>query len=57
MTNLSPMFKEELHDIIVTLVCGEVQGGEELLVLVVQVAALPAQWVFGQLLVNSHKSF
>ena len=51
------MFEEELHDVIVTLVGGEVQGGEELLVLVVQVAALPAQWVVGQLLVNSQKSF
>ena len=35
------MFQQELHDIVVGLVGGEVKGGEELFVLVVQVAPLP----------------
>ena len=35
------MFQQELHDIVVGLVGGEVEGGEELFVLVVQVAPLP----------------
>ena len=34
------MFEQQLHDIVVRLVGGNVEGGEELLVLVVQVAAL-----------------
>ena len=35
------MFQQELHDVVVGLVGGEVEGGEELFVLVVQVAPLP----------------
>ena len=35
------MFQQELHDIVVGLVGGEVEGGEELFVLVIQVAPLP----------------
>ena len=35
------MFQQELHDIVVGLVGGEVKGGEELFVLVVQVTPLP----------------
>ena len=35
------MFQQELHDIVVGLVRGEMEGGEELFVLVVQVAPLP----------------
>ena len=35
------MFQQELHDIVVGLVSGEVEGGEELFVLVIQVAPLP----------------
>ena len=35
------MFQQELHDIVVGLIGGEVEGGEELFVLVVQVAPLP----------------
>ena len=34
------MFQQELHDIVVGFVSGEVEGGEELFVLVVQVASL-----------------
>ena len=34
------MFQQQLHDIVVRLVSGNVEGGEKLLVLVVQVAAL-----------------
>ena len=34
------MFEQQLHDIVVRLVSGNVEGGEKLLVLVVQVAAL-----------------
>ena len=35
------MFQQELHDVVVGLVGGEVEGGEELFVLVVQIAPLP----------------
>ena len=35
------MFQQELHDVVVGLVGGEMEGGEELFVLVVQVAPLP----------------
>ena len=35
------MFQQELHDIVVGFVSGEVEGGEELFVLVVQVTPLP----------------
>ena len=35
------MFQQELHDVVVGLVGGEMKGGEELFVLVVQVATLP----------------
>ena len=34
------MFEQQLHDIVVRLVSGNVEGGEKLLVLVVQVAPL-----------------
>ena len=35
------MFQQKLHDIVVGLVGGEMEGGEELFVLIVQVAPLP----------------
>ena len=35
------MFQQELHDVVVGLVGGEMEGGEELFVLIVQVAPLP----------------
>ena len=34
------MFEQQLHDIVVRLVSGDVEGGEKLFVLVVQVASL-----------------
>ena len=39
--NLGSMFQQELHDVVVGLVGGEMEGGEELFVLIVQVAPLP----------------
>ena len=35
------MFQQELHDVVVGLVGGEMEGGEKLFVLIVQVAPLP----------------
>ena len=43
------MFEQQLHDIVVRLVGGNVEGGEELLVLVVQVAPLSEIEIKGNL--------
>jgi len=50
------MFQQKFHDIVVGLVGGEVEGGEELFVLVVQVAPLPAERLSKRLPLGKRRS-